>query len=805
MSGGEGAVPQQPARPPADLRLAGPALAAWLTVWWCLGHGPGTALGCALTAGLIAAACLGLGSFLPTRGRPAPGRIGARLVLVAFWVAGVALGAGVGAVAVWPRLVERDSGALAQQVERVGSVHVRLVVRDDPRPASGGRAGTQLWVVSATADEIDVDRVRRRAPGRLLVLGQNPGWRGLLPGQRVQAEGSLLAPEGRDLTAAVLRTTAAPVRVGPAPWLQRAAGSLRAGLQAACHGLPAKPGGLLPGLVVGDTSRLDAGVMAVFKQTGMTHLTAVSGANLAIMAGLVLAALGWVRAGPWASASLAALAVAGFVVLARPSPSVVRAAAMCGLGLLALALGRPRAAVPALCASVLVLVVVDPALAAAPGFSLSVAATAGLLLIAPGWAAALHRRGLPRLAAEALAVPAAAQVACAPLLAAVTGTVSLTAVPANLIAAPAVGPATVLGLLAAVSSTVAPPIATGFAWLAQWPARWLILVAEHGAAVPDGLLPWPSGAAGGWLLAALLVAGAFASRWRTPRRLIAATSTAVVVAVLPVRVIAPGWPPPGWVMVGCDVGQGDALVLRAGPGAAVVVDVGPDPALVDGCLRRLGVNRVPLLVLSHFHLDHVGGIDGALAGRTVGAIGVGQFEEPVEGANAVRASARRAGVPWVRLTAGQRLTIGDVSLQVLGPIQLLHGTRSDPNNDSVILRASVHSVSILLPGDAEHDAEQALMSSGAPLAVDVLKVPHHGSAWSDPAFLDAAAARVAVVEVGVDNDYGHPNPAVIAHLTRLGARVLRTDLDGDVAVVAGPTRPGRPALSTVIRGHNGVP
>jgi competence protein ComEC len=276
-------------------------------------------------------------------------------------------------------------------------------------------------------------------------------------------------------------------------------------------------------------------------------------------------------------------------------------------------------------------------------------------------------------------------------------------------------------------------------------------------------------------------------------------SAAVVVTVLPIRVIAPGWPPPGWILVGCDVGQGDALALRVGPGAAVVIDAGPDPTLVDACLSRLGVRHVPLLLLSHFHLDHVGGIAGVLRGRTVDAIGVGGFDEPAEGVAAVRAT----HVPMTELSVGESLTIGEVSLQVLGPLQELHGTRSDPNNNSLIVRAVVASVSILLPGDAEHDAERSLLSAGAPLAADVLKVPHHGSAWSEPAFLDAAAARVAIVEVGIDNDYGHPSPGVIAHLSRSGARVLRTDLDGDVAVIANAKGVGRPALSTAERGPPG--
>lgn len=791
------------ARARVDLRLVGVALGAWAAVWWCLGHGPWAAAVVAAAAALVAAvaATVAVRATGPrarvVTGPATLGRTGAALGLV-----GVALGAVMGAVAAAPRLVERDTGALADAVARPGTVDVSLVVRDDPRPAAVRAGGRPLWVVAASTEEITVDGVRRATSGRLLVLGEHPGWERLLPGQRVTVEGGrLLAPQPRDLTAAVFRTPAEPRKVGRPPWLQRAAGTLRTGLQRACEPLPDKPGGLLPGLVVGDTSALDPGVTASFQQTGMTHLTAVSGANLAILAGLVLAALRGVRVRPGWSAGLAALAVVLFVVLARPSPSVVRAAAMCGLGLLALALGRPRAAVPALCVSVVALVLVDPALAAAPGFALSVAATAGLLLVAPAWSAALRRRRVPGVVADALAVPAAAQAACAPLIAAFTGTVSLTAIPANLLAAPAVAPATVLGLLAAVSAPVAMPVATVLTWFGQWPARWLVTVAEQGARVPDGLVPWPDGASGGWILAGLTVAVAFAARWRLPRRLIGVVCAAVVVAVLPIRVVAPGWPPPGWVVVGCDVGQGDALVLRAGAASAVVVDAGPDPAPVDACLRRLGVDHVPVLFLSHLHLDHIGGLDGVLRGRRVGAVALGPFTEPAEGAAAVSRSARRHGVRMTQVAAGQQMTAGTVGIRVLGPVRVLRGTRSDPNNNSLILRAQVGSVSVLLPGDAEHDAERALLGTGEPLAVDVLKVPHHGSAWSEPAFLDAASARVALVEVGVGNDYGHPAPDVLAHLAARGARVLRTDLGGDVAVIARADG----TLSTATRGPPAVP
>jgi competence protein ComEC len=249
-------------------------------------------------------------------------------------------------------------------------------------------------------------------------------------------------------------------------------------------------------------------------------------------------------------------------------------------------------------------------------------------------------------------------------------------------------------------------------------------------------------------------------------------------------------------VVGCDVGQGDALVLRAGPGQAVVVDAGPDREPVDACLRRLGIDAVPLLVLSHPHIDHVGGIDGVLHGRRIGAIAIGPVTRQLTGERLVTRVARANRVPVVRPAAGWSYTIGSVHLAVVGPIRVFAGTRSDPNNNSLVLRAVVGGVSVLLTGDAENAAQQALISSGVQLRADVLKVPHHGSAFSEAALLDAVSPRVALVEVGAGNDYGHPDPGVLAHLRRAGARVLRTDRNGDIAVLV---RRGSIAVAT--RGH----
>jgi competence protein ComEC len=659
------------------------------------------------------------------------------------------------------------------------------------------------YAVSASAGTLlraDGSRVGLHA--RLLVLAGDPAWRGLLPGTRVVATGRLAAPGRGDLTAAVLSVPAAPEEVGPAPWAQRAAGGLRDGLRRACAPLPPGPGGLLPGLVDGDTSRLDPAVADDFRATGMTHLCAVSGANVAIVLGAVLLLTRWCRAGPRLAGVACAAALVGFVILARPSPSVLRAAAMGGLGLLALVAGRARPAVPALSATVFLLVLVDPALAADAGFALSTFATGGLLLLAPRWRDALRSRGVPAGLAEALAVPAAAEVACAPVIAAISGTVSLVAVPANLLAEPAVAPATVLGVVAALLSTVWPASAAFVAWLGAWPARWLVEVARAGAGVPGAVVGWPGGAGGALLLVLLLLAGLVATRSPAVRLLAAVCAVAAALGAVPVRLVAAGWPPAGAVLVVCDVGQGDALVLPDGPGRAVVVDAGPEPAATARCLDGLGVRVVPLLVVSHFHADHMGGVDGVFRGRRVDEVLTSPFPEPAAGHAQVLGAAAARGTPVAVPDAGWTWVDGPVALTVLGPVGRVTGTDSDPNNNSLILMAQVGGVRLLLAGDAEVQEQGELLAADGPamLRADVLKVAHHGSALQSPDLLDAVHPSVALVSVGVGNPYGHPNPAVLAHLQREGARVLRTDLDGDLAVLLDHgalatsrhgTRPGR--------------
>lgn len=411
-------------------------------------------------------------------------------------------------------------------------------------------------------------------------------------------------------------------------------------------------------------------------------------------------------------------------------------------------------------------------------------ATAGILWLAPGWRDRMQR-WLPRWVAEAVSIPLAAQVACTPVVAALSSQVSLVAVVTNLLAAPAVGPATVLGLAGGLLTLVWTPLGALVATPGAWCARWIIAVAEWGAQLPTAAVPWPATAAGLVALSALSVVLALGLGPVLGRRdaALGLGVLMVVVLLVPVpRLPTPGWPPPGWAMVACDVGQGDGLVLAAGPGEAVVVDVGPDPVAIDRCLSDLGIGRVALVVLTHFHADHVAGLEGVLHGRTVEAIETSALAQPAYGAELVTEVAAAASVPVTVASYGRTRALGGLRWQVVAPDSVV-GLES-PNDGSVVLLVEVRGVRLLLLGDQEEPSQRRLLQRVEGLEVDVVKVAHHGSADQDPALLQATAPEIAVISVGEGNDYGHPAPSVLAMLRQVGAEVVRTDLEGDVAVVA---------------------
>ncbi|MGP4050831.1 ComEC/Rec2 family competence protein [Streptomyces sp. 2A115] len=635
-------------------------------------------------------------------------------------------------------------------------------------------------------------------------------WLSLLPSTRVRVAARVVpALGGGDRIAAVLRVHGGgpPRVVGEPSGTQRFAGELRAGLRAATDGLEADPRALLPGLVVGDTSRITPELDEAFKATDLTHILAVSGTNFTILLALLIGPPGRAQQAerrglaPRIGIPLRATALVGgaltlgFVIVCRPDPSVLRAAACGAIALLAIATGRRRSLIPALATAVLVLVLYDPWLARSYGFLLSVLATGALLTLAPRWSAALQRRGIPPRPAEALAAAGAAQAVCAPVVAVLSARVSLVAVPCNLLVEFAVAPATVLGFATLATASWAMPVAKALAWCASWPAGWIADIARAGAALPGGGVDWPGSWAGALLLACAIAVVVLVGRRLLRHPWLSGACGVLLVLVMvqppPLTRVLTGWPPPGWRFAMCDVGQGDATVLAASDGTGVVVDAGPDPVLVDRCLRALGITRIPLVVLTHFHADHVAGLPGVLRGRSVGAIETTGFEEPLDQAEFVHRQAASQGVPVRRAVAGERRRTGALDWQVLWPPPRPAPGPEGPNDASVTLLVRSAGLTLLMLGDLEPPAQRALLRSpaGAGLGgVDVLKVAHHGSAYQDPDLIRRVAPRLAVISCGADNMYGHPAPSTLAALRAGGAEVLRTDEDGAVAVAGGGDR-----------------
>ncbi|WP_051819531.1 ComEC/Rec2 family competence protein [Streptomyces sp. NRRL S-920] len=857
---------------PVDLRLVPPALAAWLAAALMLDAPPrwvvATVVVCVAVAGALLITWttgIGVGPAPPggtpggrrgwsPRGRGAGRRYARARLSVAATLFCAAASAGSAAL----HGADLHRGPIPALASEFAEVEAELEVTSDPRRVRPRVASAHAMPPTVVLDA-DVVRVTQadgtvavtRAPVLVVVRGEasgpakppylpggrgaevrapgdrpagvgHPGdpWLTLLPSTRLRAQGRLAPPlpEG-NRTAAVFRVSGeqAPRVVGAPSGAQRLAGELRSGLREATEDLSADARALLPGLVVGDTSRLPTELEQAFKDTDLTHLLAVSGANLTIVLVLLIGPPGTAqrveRRGlapklgiPLrTTALLGGLLTLGFVIVCRPDPSVLRAAA-CGLiALLAIATGRRRSLIPALAAAVLLLVLYDPWLARSYGFLLSVLATGALLTLAPRWSAALRRRGMPPRCADALAAAAAAQAVCAPVVAVLAARVSLVAVPCNLLAEFAVAPATVLGFAALASAPVAMPVAEALAWGASWPTEWIAEIARTGAVLPGSGIDWPGGWRGGLLLALATVVLVLAGRGLARRPWLAgACALLLLLAIVqppPLTRVIAGWPPPGWRMVMCDVGQGDATVLAAGEGTGVVVDAGPDPVAADRCLRSLGITRVPLVLLTHFHADHVAGLPGVLRGREVGVIQTTGFQEPPEQAEFVREQAAAEKVPVTRAVAGERRRAGALDWQVLWPPAGPAPPPEGPNDASVTLLVRTAGLSLLLLGDLEPPGQRALLRSPAAASlasVDVLKVAHHGSAHQDPELLRRAAPRLALISCGADNSYGHPAPVTVAALRAGGAQVLRTDVDGSVAVVASGAR-ASPRLEAATR------
>ena len=684
-------------------------------------------------------------------------------------------------------------GLLPQLADRGGTVAIEGTLVSEPRASAHG-----AWAVIRVR-RVGDQRTRERA---LLRAGEHEG----LPafGERLvfRASARPLEPGGfgayaRRLYAWVELNPASEITVtGPAPTFVRWTNVARERTRlAAARHLDPDAAALLSGLVTGDTRGLPEAREDQLDAAGLSHLIAVSGSNVALF-----------LAGVWGLARLAGVgirqrrwiglaALCWFALLVRAEPSVLRASVMAALVLLAGMLGRRLEPLHTLAIAAVMLLLVDPAIAGQLGFGLSVLAAAGVLVVAPWLAGRLPG---PRPLRLLLAATIGAQLGVAPLLVRLEGTVPIGAFPANLIAGPAASVASIIGAVAALAAQAWVPAGGTLAALAGPPLGMILWAGQRFANGP-GLGPRD-------LVLPLTVALALAvlTRGRAPRLAVAAVVGVVALGV------APGLRPYRGVseltFTALDVGQGDALLIEAPPGARMLVDGGPEPGLALRHLRQRGIRRLDAVALTHPHADHSGGLPAVLAAMPVGVLLVGPAPldrladvAPSALATYQTASARR--VPFAVVAAGQHFALGSARVEVLSPPRDT-SLGDEPNDNSLVLRISDANGNILLAGDAEIAAQMRLLQRPERLRAQVMKVPHHGGDTNAEGFFEAVGARVAVISVGSGNDYGHPARPVLAALRPMA--VYRTDTDGTVSValttggprVAGDHRaPGMPAAT----------
>ena len=763
-----------------DLRLAVPVVVAWVSVGallafpWLL---PGVAI--ALWATVILLSCAA--GLLAARRRGLV--IGLALVLAA-----AALLVSVAAIL----SPHRQPDLLTEAAGAGRFVTASAVTTETLHPARGP--------FSVTLTSVSVGRKSLKVDIPVMVFGGTPTV--TAPGEdstvgissTIRLAGTMAQTDPADDIAFLFFASPEPTIASRPPWFIDWANGLRARFRDAAATLPGSGGELLPGLAIGDTSRVGAPLDSAMKATSLSHLTAVSGANCAVVIALIMlagASLGIPRG--W-RVTTSVIVLLGFVVLVTPEPSVLRAAVMATIVLVSMVGGRPVRGVPTLALAVLILLAIDPWLSRSYGFILSVLATAGLLVLSGPLTRVLNR-WLPFALSAMLAIPLAAQLACQPVLILLNPTIPVFGVVANVLAEPAAPVATVLGLVACLLLPLLPSVGQFVAQLAWVPSAWIAAVAQFFAGLPMNSIPWAAGAIGVIATGVVTVLGLVVllrsnDRGRGVRRI---ASIALAIVLVGYLGIAGGEKlrgqlsrPADWQIAACDIGQGDAVLVRSLDQVALI-DTGPDPGLLVKCLDTLGIDRVNLLILTHYDLDHLGGtaavfgrVDRAMIGPPDGDKGEKIVTQLTEG-----------GAMVEQVSRGLSGRLGELRWEILWPRERLGSV--EPGNDaSMAVRFS--GVEACVTGCLTSifladlgDQPQALMAAANRIGqVDVVKVAHHGSADQNERLYAKLQATVGVISVGIGNSYGHPTDRLLGILGGNGTLATRTDLEGMILLSPRP-------------------
>jgi competence protein ComEC len=656
-------------------------------------------------------------------------------------------------------------------------------VLNRPKTISTDFGNNPIFGVSVSLQEIDEESVSGR--GYLIYSKAK-----LVRGNLIELEASF-EEAGRNARDAFLLKPKSEIKILSEPLGQMAFfNNLRANYVSLLSGVTPDSKVLVAGLAMGEIADLSEELEEQMRSVSLTHLVAVSGANCAIVVGMVYLICVWLRLGRTGRTVVSLASLVGYVMLVGPDPSVLRAAVMTASVIVMVALGRRTWALNALAIAAIILLIADPWLAVEYGFGLSVLATSGILLLAPAMTDKLSGK-MPMPLALGLSVTMSAQLLCLPLLLQLQPGLPTYSVIANLLAGPMVAPVTVLGIFAVVLTPILPWLVGPISWLASLGTFVIEIVAIFFAELPIVYFPWVTGFSATVLSGLLILMVSAWLRSNLPRLRQASVAGLVVVAVATLSVPAAseilpgGWPLEDWEIVACDVGQGDALVIKS-LGRVAVVDVGKDEEKIETCLTDLGVRTIDLLVLTHFDFDHVGGLTGALRGRSVSHAIVSGFPDDRPATKSSLDQLEQIGAEVIIAEPTISGSLGEFGWRVLAPTKTASEAK-DSNDASVTMVFLSPRFNLVLLGDLGAEGQdrvsnsviQVIEGSEKPL---LLKVSHHGSNDQSARFHQQLNPDLALISVGSENGYGHPGKQALEILGSVGSQVLRTDLLGAIAV-----------------------
>ncbi len=570
---------------------------------------------------------------------------------------------------------------------------------------------------------------------------------------------------------------------------------IRSSFLTSLRGISPDSAALVAGLAIGDDTELSAQTKEDFRKVSLTHLSAVSGANCAIVLAGVAFLLNLLPIARPFRILISFSAIGFYLALVGQEPSVLRASAMVGVVLLGFLIGRRVSPLDAIALSVIGLLLWQPELSLSYGFALSALATIGLVALAPKLVEVFEKR-MPTWLAIVISVSVAAQIACLPVLFMLQPELPLYSVLANVLAEPLVAPITVLGLLACLISPIAPFLSSAITLLASLPASLIVQIGKSLANAPLATISWYQGVTGVFLGALITISiGVLLLTKIQKLRAVAGIVLACIVISFSAQSSSAGIHTSNfysgqYTLVNCDVGQGDALVIRS-KGKVAVIDVGRENPAVDSCLSALGISRIDLLVLTHYDMDHIGGVVGAVTGREIEQVLVTSSNDERPGADFAKGYLEGLGIPMAQAEVGMAGELGDFSWQVLSP-HLGAPEAKDTNDGSISMLWQDNAIALLTLADLGESGQLRvgvehadLLSSGFGGRQVVVKVAHHGSGDQAPEFYEAIKPDVALISVGLGNSYGHPTRRVLEMLQLSGAQVFRTDQSGAIGVSEG--------------------